>query len=184
MRKIILLVLAISCYGCASSGGHLEPPGQPGWYPKPPNADAEYLYASNLGESRNLGIATEKAKTQCRADLANSMTLKVDNLIKSFRAETGLDSGSETLGQFEEAIKTVAFATLHGVTVQEIKSLQLENGIYRIYVLMSMPIGEASAAMVEKITANERLHTRFRASQAYEELEAEKKAYEEAIQNR
>jgi len=44
---------------------------------------------------------------------------------------------------------------------------------------MEMPIGEANARFLEKIRAQERLHTRVRASEAFEELDREVQAYEE-----
>ena len=45
--------------------------------------------------------------------------------------------------------------------------------------MVEMPIGEANAAFVEKIRSQERLYTRFRASEAFEELDREVQEYEE-----
>jgi hypothetical protein len=45
--------------------------------------------------------------------------------------------------------------------------------------MMEMPIGEANARLVEKIKAQERLYTRFRASEAFEELDQMVQEYEE-----
>lgn len=176
MRKILLLVLAISCYGCASS---LKVGGLPGWYENPPNADAEYLYAAAAGDSRDMEVATKKAKTQTRADLAQQMAIKVNNLEKLFQEEVGEDADTELLEQFTSVTKIVTSETIHGATEEEKEIHQLENGTFRVYVLMSLPIGEANAALMAKIQANKNLYTRFRASQAFEELDKEIKAYEE-----
>ena len=54
----------------------------------------------------------------------------------------------------------------------------LEEGSIRTFVLMSLPIGAANQALMAKLKANEHLYTRFRATQAFEELDAEIKAYE------
>ena len=43
----------------------------------------------------------------------------------------------------------------------------------RVYVLMTLPIGSANQALMSKLKANEHLYTRFRASQAFEELDAD-----------
>ncbi len=176
MRKVILLVLAICCYGCASS---LKVKGLPKWYENPPNADAEYLYAAATGDSRDMEVATKKAKTQTRADLAQQMAIKVNNLEKLFQEEVGEDADTELLEQFTSVTKTVTSETLHGATEEEKEIHQLENGTFKVYVLMSLPIGAANAALMAKIKANKNLYTRFRASQAFEELDKEIKAYEE-----
>ena len=176
MRKIILLVLAISCYGCASS---LKVKGLPKWYENPPNADAEYLYAAATADSRDMELATEKAKTLIRTGLAQQMAVKVNNLVKQFREDVGEDADTELLEQFTSVTKTVTSETLHGATEEEKEIHQLENGTFRVFVLMSLPIGEANAALMAKIQANKNLYTRFRASQAFEELDKEIKAYEE-----
>ena len=43
---------------------------------------------------------------------------------------------------------------------------------------MAMPIGDANAAIVNRIKAQQNLYTRFRASQAFTELEADVENYE------
>ena len=175
MRKIILLVLAICCYGCASG---LKVKGLPKWYENPPNADAEYLYAAATADSRDMEVATKKAKTQSRADLAQQMAVKVNNLEKLFQEEVGEDADTELLEQFTSTTKIVTSEMIHGATEEEKEIHKLENGTFRVYVLMSLPIGEANAALMAKIQANKNLYTRFRASQAFEELDKEIKAYE------
>ena len=45
--------------------------------------------------------------------------------------------------------------------------------------MMEMPIGEANARFVEKIKSQERLYTRFRASEAFEELDEMVEEYEQ-----
>jgi hypothetical protein len=49
---------------------------------------------------------------------------------------------------------------------------------YRVYVLIEMPIGEANTALMAKIKANNNVYTRFRASEAFKELEEEVEKYE------
>jgi hypothetical protein len=45
--------------------------------------------------------------------------------------------------------------------------------------MMEMPIGEANARFVDKIKSQQRLYTRFRASEAFEELDAMVEEYEQ-----
>ena len=43
---------------------------------------------------------------------------------------------------------------------------------------MELPIGAANAEMLAKIKENERMYTRYRASEAFKELEEEVEKYE------
>ena len=54
-----------------------------------------------------------------------------------------------------------------------------EKNIFRTYVLIEMPIGEANEQLMNKIKANQNLYTRFRASQAYKELDDEIEKFEQ-----
>ena len=180
MHKIILLGLSFAVVlaaGCALIGGP-QIKGVPGWYTDLPDDDESYLYSATVGESRKMAVATKKAKTEARAELAQKMGTKVQNLEKLFQEEVGADSDTELLEQFTSITKTITSETLHG-TQEEKKEVQtLENGTFRVYVLMSLPIGAANQAMMAKIKANEHLYTRFRASKAFEELDADIKEYE------
>jgi hypothetical protein len=79
---------------------------------------------------------------------------------------------------FTQVSKTVVSDSLNGTRLAKQK-LDREGGTYRAYVMMEMPIGEANARFLEKIRSQERLYTRFRASEAFDELDREVKAYED-----
>ena len=116
MQRITLLsavVLALCCYGCASSGPK-EVKKLPGWYENPPDATETHLFAVAVAESRDMQVAVKKAKTLCRADLAQQLAVKVQNLEKLFQEEVGTDADSELLEQFTSATKAVTSETLHG----------------------------------------------------------------------
>ena len=58
------------------------------------------------------------------------------------------------------------------------QTLRTEGPVYRAVVLMELPIGEMSKKLMDQIRAQEQLYTRFRASEAFKELDAEVKRYE------
>jgi hypothetical protein len=89
-----------------------------------------------------------------------------------------MNEDAELLGMFGQVSKTVVSDSLNGTRLSKQK-LDREGGAYRAYVMMEMPIGEANSRFLEKIRAQERLHTRVRASEAFEELDREVQAYEE-----
>jgi len=43
---------------------------------------------------------------------------------------------------------------------------------------VELPIGAASQALMQRVRANEQMYTRFRASQAFDELQKEVERYE------
>jgi hypothetical protein len=43
---------------------------------------------------------------------------------------------------------------------------------------VELPLGDASKRLMDQVRANEQMYTRFRASEAYKELEAEVQCYE------
>ena len=168
------LVLA----GCAAKTTNLTPSpteqalkDMPAWFLTPPT-DPNLLFAAATMTSRDMQMSLQKAKAQAQADLAQQLETRMANLTKQFQEEVGSGDDSELLQQFTSATKIVTSQTLNGAKVEQ-QQLRPEEGIYRAYVLMSLPIGSANQALMEKIRANEALHTRFRATQAFEELNHE-----------
>ena len=94
------------------------------------------------------------------------------NLTKQFQEETGLAEDSALLSQFSSATKSVTDQTLEGARVEQ-QELKNEQAIYRAHVLMGLPLGQANRLMMEKLKANQELYTRFRATQAFGELDKE-----------
>jgi hypothetical protein len=149
----------------------------PEWFLKPP-ADNKHLYGLGTATSRDMQISLQKAKTTAQTDLAQQISTRLGNLTKQFQEETGLQEDSELLTQFTSATKAVTNETLIGARLEKQKLLP-EGEIYRAYVLMALPLGKANQALMEKIRADQNLYTRFRSTQAFEELDKELKALEE-----
>ena len=126
--------------------------------------------------SRDMQVCLKKAKAEAQMDLAQQMETKLSNLTKQFQEEVGVDEDSELLQQFSSATKVVTDQTLNGARLDKQEILP-ERGIYRAYVLMSLPIGPANQLLMDKLKSNQALYTRFRATQAFEDLDKELKAY-------
>ena len=62
---------------------------------------------------------------------------------------------------------------------QSKQELSREGPVYRAYVMMEMPIGEANARLVSQIRAQQQLYTRFRATEAFQELDDMVDEYED-----
>ncbi len=167
-------VALIGCGGAKTTNLAPAPPDEikaPDWFLSTPT-DANYLFAAATMTSRDMQLAIQKAETQARTSLAQQMETKIGNLTKQFQEEVGAEEDSELLQQFTSATKVVTQQTLSGARSDE-KKLVKEKGIYRAYVLMSLPIGQANQQLMEKIRANKNLYTRFRATKAFDDLNKE-----------
>jgi len=185
MRFLSMIVLLLFIVGMFACGGKPEPEpimggeevNVPEWYLNPPQ-DPDYLFSAATASSRDLQLATDKAKQQARADLAAQLEAKVQGLTKKFEEEVGLGDDAEFLSQFTQVSKTVVSTTLTGTRVNKTKVLT-EGGLYRSYVLMELPVGAAAAAFKAQISDNEAMYTRFRSTQAFDELSEEVEKYEQ-----
>jgi len=174
---VALVLITMNCAGSkkmkAPSGGKLKVPE---WYVSPPKDD-DRLIGVATATSLDLQTAVDKAKQDGRTEIARQLDIRIAGMSKRFVEETGLNDDAELLGMFTQVSRSVVSDSLTGSRISK-QQLGRESAGYRAYVLMSMPIGEANARFVEKIKSQERLYTRFRASQAFEELDQMVDEYE------
>jgi hypothetical protein len=197
---IILLGLVIPWSGCSSPGKEPAPaqptaetrisaetpktptpeevPGIPDWFLNPPK-DPNYLYATGTAKSKDIQDATLDATNVARLEIVNQIQTKVSGLFKRFREEVGAGEDADLLPLTQSISKSVASELLTMSTPAK-KDVKKEGIHYRAYVMMEMPIGETNTALVTKIKANRVMYTRFRASQAFKELEEEVEKYEQS----
>lgn len=185
--RLLLAGLAVSSTACAAKQPDLTPPppaqqqaalAVPGWYTKMPQ-DPNYLFASAAATSRDLQTAVDKAELDGRNKLAQQLEVKFSGLAKRFKEETGVADSSEFLESFTQSYKAVVSQVLNGSRARE-QEVRPEGQIYRAFVLVEMPIGPANAQLMQKIRQNQAMYTRFRASQAFADLDKEVEKYEES----
>jgi hypothetical protein len=182
IRVIVPLLVVLLIAGCGGSNKKIKAPKAaqmkvPEWYVDPPANDNQ-LVGVATATSLDLQTAVDKAKQDGRTEIARQMDIRISGMSKRFVEETGLNDDAELLGMFTQVSRSVVSDSLTGSQVAKQELLREGDG-YRAYVMMAMPIGEANAKLVQKIKAQERLYTRFRASEAFEELDALVQEYEE-----
>jgi hypothetical protein len=170
-------ILAAGCGGGPSTMQSADTGDIPAWYTTVPQ-DSNYMYAVNTATSQDMQLAYDKATTGARAELGRQVELKVSGLQKRFEEETGVGQDAQLMQQFTQATKTVVSTTMSGTQVKE-KTYVKDGNIYRAYVMVQYPLGAANAALLQAIKANEQMYTRFRASQAYKDLNEEAKKFED-----
>ena len=166
-RFILLTVLTIVIIGCSGSKQF------PFDVPNNPN----YLYAPATATSKDMQHAINSAREEGRVEIARQMDTRVSAMFKRFIEETGDGTDAELLQQTADVSKSVVSTTLYGCRAKK-EDVKKEGGLYRAYVLMELPIGEANEALMAQIKAREHLYTRFRAAQGFKELAEEVERYE------
>jgi hypothetical protein len=176
LAAALLVVLFIVGCGGSQPLPQTDTGDVPEWYASVPN-DPNFLYAVNTSTSRDMQLAVEKAVQAARVEVGRQVEVKVNALQKRFQEETGIGDDAQLLDQFTAASKTVVSTSLSGSKEKQ-KKIVKDGNNWRAYVLVEYPLGAAQEALREQIKKNEQLYTRFRASQTYQELDAEVEKYE------
>lgn len=150
----------------------------PDWYTAPPE-DSLYVTATATEVSRDLQLAVDKAQTSGRAAIAEQLSARYQQLTKDFQEEVGLAPDSKLLSQYTNAVKAVTDQVLSGSKTRKREVVAEGDDAFRAYVLMELPLGEANRALLEQMQNYEEMYTRFRGTQAFEELEEAIEASEE-----
>jgi hypothetical protein len=148
----------------------------PRWYLKPPQDD-KYAFGTATAVSQDLQVSIDKAQAAARNVVAQQLEVKYGALTKRFAEETGRNVDAQLLDQYTQTYKATVSQVLYGSRPRE-QTVRAEGPVYRAFVLMELPLGEASKRLMDQVRANEQMYTRFRASEAYKELEAEVQRYE------
>lgn len=186
MKKLILLLvpaMAVAIIGCGGSKS-LQSAGTgdiPQWYMNPPQ-DPNYLFAANTQSSQDMQLAIDKATEAARADIGRQMQVKIEGLQKRFSEETGTGNDAQLLQMFTQAEKTVVSTTLQGSSVKQQKIVK-DGSLWRAYVLVQYPIGAANEALMKQIQNNNQMYTRYRATEAFKELQNDVNNYEKFKQD-
>lgn len=177
MRKILpFIVLLTACRSAVQSTPETRAmvKAAPGWYLDRPTSD-NYIYGVAQSESQDLNFAIEMAQSMARADAGRQIEVKYTELQKRFQEQTRLTNGAEMLQQFSLATKQVMSETMTGARISK-QTVLPGNGVYLVYTMVELPIGDANKRFLENLRNRESLYTRFRATQMYEELNRESQA--------
>lgn len=171
----VTYLLILTMNSCGKRAVQTKISEVPDWFLNPPKS-INTLYAVATATSADLQLAINKAKQEARVDLASQVEAQVSALIKKFDEEVGQPGEGELLTMYSQATKTVVDQCLVGVTLKEQKILQ-EGNVFRVYILMELPLDAIRERLFEQIKSQKALYTRFRASQSFQELSEEVEKY-------
>jgi len=155
----------------------------PSWYIDNRPMDPHHIFATATATAPRLQLASSKAASRARGDIAATMETRFEGLTKQFQEEVGQGPNAESVSQFTQAYRTVVSRTINGAEVVK-REIRREGGGYRAYVLMRMPIGEAQERLLKQIQAQETAYASFRASETYESLEEDVNGYRQRAKAR
>ena len=172
---VFIFLFFISCGG-SKELADTETGDIPSWYLTTPTAD-DYIFESASSTSRDMDLAITKASVEARAKVARTLEVKINSMQKKFEEEVGQGENSEFLSQFTQATKTIVSKELTGSQISQ-KKLVKDGKNWRAYVLAKYPIGAAQKAFLKQISNDENLYARYRATEAFKELENEVQKYD------
>lgn len=188
MKKLLLasvvVILIAGAWGCASSSATAKKglpdtsmKNWPKWYLDPLPEEPGHIFAKATETSLKAELAENKATTEARKKIAQTIEIKVQNLEKKFDEEIGLGEDAELNSFYSSTTKTLTSQMLNGTRVAKTDFIR-EGTIFRAFVMVVMD-DEFAKGFVERVKNNKQLYQRFRASKAFEEMEKEIKEYEE-----
>lgn len=184
MKKILFAALAITLSlgftGCRTNTGKIikNSPFHDLQKDEAKIGEKGGLAAVGIGQSSDMQISLEKAKVEARKNLAQTITVKVENLQKKFVEEAGdTGKGAEINQMFSSATKIITSRELMG-SMPKKQVITEEGGLYTSYVLMVVNPEIVADALEKQLSAQKAIYARYRASEGFKELGEEVERYE------
>jgi len=185
MKPLSLFLMIFIAFGITGCGSNPPEPGVPGatlanmpdWYSNPPQ-DPNYLYSTATAMSRDMQMATDKAKQQARTGLTTEIEARIERLIGGFSEEESVNKGSDLAKRLSDEEESAVTAAMDGVRLKD-QEIFVENDIYRTYVLMELQVGAVDNALLQRIKADQDLYNRVRSTAAFGNLEKVVAKYKE-----
>ena len=180
--QIIALALVLTLVGCSSKNIGTLPPelrGAPNWVLNP---RIEGSIASVGSAPRNAGndfsFQRQEAMGSARDEMARQMSVKVGNMLKSFKSATGSGDDATFDRSTESVSKQIASQTLQGT--RSINTWISQNGtMYMHVVLDTESVIEAMEQAVKTSYKNDKaIYQKFLAKKAQDELKEELEAFQ------
>lgn len=147
---LLAAAVALSLAACSSTktqGGFQSDASKPAnvadFYLEPPAHTTTDAYFSGTAVSRDLSMANEKAKLDAERKLSNFLDGRVKTMTRQYKVDGGNADQNLYAEKTEVVAQKVSKASIAGAQRVNIKVYQ-EGNLFRVYVLMKFPLGEAN----------------------------------------
>jgi hypothetical protein len=155
--------------GCGGSGG-MQAVNGPSWYTGVEGEDPGFLYGKANAKSSDMQLAIDKATADARSQVAQAVKVRVDDDTKTMKQEAGQQDSMDVTKFFSEASELIASETLSGSTVDKQETFK-DGGIYSSFVRVKYNKSGVDASLVQKVKDDQEMYARFRAQQAFKDLQ-------------
>ena len=141
--------------------------------------DAGGIAAVGQSESARQDLAKKKAVTDAQGQLAEIFNTQVNRMKKMFQEEIGSAEDSEINEAFTTVTKVLTSTMLQGAITKKTKYMQdPSTGKFTAAALVAVEPDKVNMSILDEVKKGKpKLYERFRASQAYEELDQAMEKY-------
>ncbi len=165
---VIATLFLVACGGSAAPKGPVAV-FEPDWYGNvTENENFVFTYGNSEKVSQN--ASESGAHANALAEGAHYVETHVTTMTKNFMSESGYEN-PEVVALTEQITKIVANTKFQGTQITQRKTYVVENGRYKTFMQVAIPKAAINKELVDRIKKEEALYNRFRASQAFDELE-------------
>ena len=190
----LLALLWVGLIGCGWSKTTAvqveEPPTpqrvfEPEVWQKLPQDDANAIYGKGTAVSANLQTAIDKADLIAASDIAANMErwvqesgfLRDSDLQKWVDINTSLNEGANVEESYKNVRKQIVSNVIRG-TEEFFNESFREDGRYRVFRALKLPVGRANKALKDQLAKNEEIWQMYKDTKELERLEADIKEFE------
>jgi len=168
MKNIIFcMLLSIFLAGCGASKPDIyKSADSPSWFLVPP-IEANFLYGVGMAKKQNPSLSKKTATTRARAEVSQSVSVKVSTLMKDFMQESGMGENAQATELTESISKQVSNNVLNGSVIKE--AFSAKDGT--IYILVELPLQAVNNETLKAVKKDESLFNEFKATKGFNDLE-------------
>jgi len=162
-------VILLTLWGCAGTHSGSTQKTQndiPTWFLNRETSEDNY-FGMGMAKKQNPSLAIKVATARARDDIAQQISVKVENLMKDFMQESGVGENAQALEFTSSVSKQIVSKTLEGSTPD--KQFKAKDGTW--YVRVSYSKTDARNAIVESAKREAAMFNEFKANQGFDDLE-------------
>ena len=163
-------LILTACAGPTVSGTteSRESRDAPDWAMNRPSVEG-FIFGVGQAKKQNPSLAKKVAAQRARDEIAASIKVKIESLVKDFMQESGVGQQAGALEFTQSVSKGVTDAMLTGAMIKE--AYLAKDGTY--FVLLEYSLDNARRAAIESARREEAAWGEFNASQGFDALEKE-----------